>query len=102
MTAPARKLGPFEAGSFTITIAGPIRMALNLSLPEQLDNGHFVIGVALVKAAGLPAASERREADREPPGPEHHPEDDIYGENGEKTPYHPARPRGAGLPGGAS
>ena len=77
-------------------------MALSVSLPAQLDNGQFVIRVALVKAPGLPAALERREADREPPGPKQNPEEDIYGENGEMTPYHPARPRGSGLPGGAS
>ena len=102
MTASAGKVRLFDTRTLTITIAGPRRIALDVSLPEPLDKGHFSIDVALVEAAVLPAASERRETDHEPPGWERNREEDAYGENGEKTPYHPARPRGSGLPGGTS
>ena len=93
MTASAGKGRLLEAGGLTITIAGPIRMALNVALPEQLDKGNVVTDVALVEAPALPASSERREPDREPGEPERDAEEDVYGENGEKKPYHPARPR---------
>src|SRR6516162_4208586 len=93
MTASAGKVRSFEAGSLTITIAASIQMALNISLTEQRDKGHFAIDVALVEAPPLPERSKRREVGREPPRPEPDAEEDAYGENGEKTPYHPARLR---------
>ena len=87
MAASLGKTRSFETGSLTISIAGPIRVALDISLSEQRGKGHFAVDVALVEVPALP------EVGREPPQPVPDAKEDIYGENGEKTPYHPARRR---------
>jgi len=80
MTALAGKVRSFEAGGLTITIAGPIRGALNVLLTEPLENRHFSIDVALVEAPALPESSKPK-ASRAPPQPEPDAEADLYGEN---------------------
>src|SRR5262249_6122900 len=84
MTALAGTVRSFEAGSLTITISGPMRVVLNISLTDPLDKQHFSIDVALIEAAASPVSAKRWEFGREPPRPER--DADVYGENGEKTP----------------
>ena len=87
------KLGMLEAARLTIAIAAPAaRMVLSISPVEQ--PGRLSIDVALIETETLPERSKPRGG--EPPEPVHDSQDDVYGENGERMPYHPARLRRPG------
>jgi transposase len=58
-----------------------------------LSSGHFSIDTALIEAWTRPNSSELRDDRAEPPQLENDAEGDLYGENGERMPYYPARPR---------
>ena len=92
MTALAKKLALFQATGLTISIASPTAtMALKVWLGEQLGIEHFSIDVTLIEAPTLPKSPRPREGGGEPRRPESNPEGDVYGENGERMPYYPAR-----------
>jgi hypothetical protein len=94
MTAFVKKLGRFQATGLTVSIAVPTAtMALDVSLADQPGKGHFSIAVTLIEDPALPESSKSREVGGESPRPERDAEEDVYGENGERMPYHPARPR---------
>ena len=89
------KLGMLEAARLTIAIAAPAaRMVLSISPVEQPAKEHLSIDVALIETETLPERSKPRGG--EPPEPAHDSQDDVYGENGERMPYHPARLRRPG------
>jgi hypothetical protein len=93
MTALAKQLGLFQATDLTISIAAPTAtMALNVRLSEQLGKEHFSIDVTLIEAPTPRESAKSREGGGEPRRPERDPEGDVYGENGERMPYYPARP----------
>src|SRR5262249_40026804 len=98
------KLGMLETARLTIAIAAPAaRRVLSISPVEQLGREHLSIDVALIETKTLPERSKPRGG--APPGPAHDSQEDVYGENGERMPYHPARPRRPGshpLPGDPS
>ena len=58
-----------------------------------LSNDHFSVDRALIEAWTFPKGVEPRHGSGEPPKLERDAEGDLYGENGERMPYHPARPR---------
>lgn len=58
-----------------------------------LSSDHFSIDTALIEAWTRPNSSKLREDRAEPPQLESDAEGDLYGENGERMPYYPARPR---------
>ena len=89
------KLGMLEAARLTISIAAPAaRMVLSISPVEQPGREHVSIDVALIETGTLPQRSKPRSG--EPPGPAPDSQEDVYGGNGERMPYHPARPRRPG------
>src|SRR5215472_3795723 len=58
-----------------------------------LSNEHFSVDRALIEAWTFPRSVEPRDGSDQPPKLERDAESDLYGENGERMPYHPARPR---------
>ena len=58
-----------------------------------LTSDHFSIDTALIEAWTRPNSSKLREDRAQTPQLEGDAEGDLYGENGEKMPYYPARPR---------
>ena len=58
-----------------------------------LSSDHFSIDTASIEAWIRPNSSKLREDRAEPPQLESDAEGDLYGENGERMPYYPARPR---------
>ena len=89
MTALARNLSLFPGTALTLSITTPIgSVAVHVRMTKQLSQEHFdSIDVALTDSAALNAVG------REQHRPERDPEGDAYGENGERMPYYPARPR---------
>ena len=89
MTALARNLSLFPGTGLTLSITTPTgRVAVHVRMTKQLSQEHFdSIDVALTDSAALNAVG------REQHRPERDPEGDAYGENGERMPYYPARPR---------
>ena len=66
-----------------------------------LSIDHFSIDTALIEAWTRPNSSELRDDRAEPPQLESGAEGDLYGENGERMPYYPARPGNKVLTSGA-
>jgi len=94
MTALAKKLGRFRVTGLTISIAAPsATMALNVTLTGHLGEEHFFIEVTPIEAPALSEPPQAREVGGELPGRERDAREDVYGENGERMPYHPARSR---------
>ena len=89
MTALARNLSLFPVTGLTLSITTPTgSVAVHVRMTKQLSQEHFdSIDVALTDSAALNAVG------REQHRPERDPEGDAYGENGERMPYYPARPR---------
>ena len=58
-----------------------------------MSSDHFSIDTALIEAGTRPNSSKLPEDRAEPSQLESDAEGDLYGENGEKMPYYPARPR---------
>jgi transposase len=58
-----------------------------------LSNGYFSVDRARIEAWTMPKSLKSRNGSGEPPKVERDEDDDLYGENGEKMPYYPARPR---------
>ena len=54
-----------------------------------LSNAYFFVDRAQIEAWTMPKSATQRDRSSQPPDQE----DDLYGENGEKMPYYPARPR---------
>jgi len=104
MTVLARNSGVLQAADHSISIiASPPAMPLNILLSGQLGTEHFSIHVTLIGSGPLPTGPKLREGGSEPRKPESDTDTDEYGENGERMPYYPARPRelcsGASFPG---
>src|SRR6516164_584373 len=92
MNMPAKQHRLSQATGLTISIAAPTAtMMLNTLLTGQRE--HFFIEIALTEAQAAALRSKPRDGGSESPSPERDPEGDVYGENGERMPYHPARPR---------
>jgi hypothetical protein len=90
----AKHLGLSQVTGLTISIAAPTAtMMLNTLLTGQFGREHFSIEITLTEAQAAPLSSKARDGGSESPSPERDPEGDVYGENGERMPYHPARPR---------
>lgn len=89
MTALARNLSLFPGTGLTVSFTTPTgSVAVHVRMTKQLSQEHFdTIDVALTDSAALPAAGSEQHR------PERDPEGDAYGENGERMPYYPARPR---------
>jgi transposase len=71
-------------------------LAAVLSQPRVeslLSNQHFSVDSALIETWTKPDGLDLRNGRAESPQPESGGEDDLYGENGERMPYYPARPR---------
>jgi len=68
-------------------------MMLNTLLTGQFGREHFSIEITLTEAQAAPQSLKPRDGGSESARPEHDPEADVYGENGERMPYDPARPR---------
>jgi transposase len=58
-----------------------------------LSNASFSVDRALIEAGTTPKCLPRQDGSTQLPKLERDEEDDLYGENGEKKPYYPARPR---------
>ena len=58
-----------------------------------LSNEHFSVDTTVVESWGLAKRLKPRGGHGEQPRPGHDAEGDLYGENGERMPYYPARPR---------
>ena len=89
MTALARNLSLFPGTALTLSITTPTgNVAVHVRMTKQLTQEHFdSIDVALTDSAALaPGGSEQHRPERDP-------ESEAYGENGERMPYYPARPR---------
>ena len=89
MTALARNLSLFPGTALTLSITTPTgSVSVHVRMTKQLSHDHFdSIEVTLTDIAALAAAASERHR------PERDPEGDAYGENGERMPYYPARPR---------
>jgi hypothetical protein len=89
MTALARNLSLFPGTALTLSITTPTgSVAVQVRMTKQLSQEHFdSIEVSLTDSAALAAAGSERHR------PERDLEGDAYGENGERMPYYPARPR---------
>ena len=89
MTALARNLSLFPGTALTLSITTPTgSVSVHVRMTKQLSHDHFdSIEVTLTDIAALAAAASEQHR------PEHDPEADAYGENGERMPYYPARPR---------
>jgi hypothetical protein len=94
MNMPVKQLRLSQVTGLTTSIAAPTAtMMLNTLLTGQLGREDFSIEIALTEARAAPLSSKPRDGGSELPRPERDPEGDVYGENGERMPYHPARPR---------
>src|SRR5215472_15883798 len=94
MNMPVKQLRLSQVTRVTISIASPTAtMMLNTLLTGQLGREHFSIEITLTEGQAAPLSSKLRDGGSESPRPERDPEGDVYGENGERMPYHPARPR---------
>jgi hypothetical protein len=90
----ARNLGLLQANDLSISIIAPtLAVPFNVSLTGQVGTEHFSIYVTLSRNEASPNGPKLPEGNREPRKPERDTESDAYGENGERMPYHPARPR---------
>jgi len=89
MTALARNLSLFPGTALTLSITTPTgSVAVHVRMTKQLSQEHFdSINVALTDSAALAATGSEQHR------PERDPEGDAYGENVERMPYYPARPR---------
>jgi hypothetical protein len=88
MTALARNLSLSPGTALTLSITTPTgSVTVHVRMTKQLSQEHFEsIDVALTDSAALAAAGSEHRPERDPEG-------DAYGENGERMPYYPARPR---------
>jgi hypothetical protein len=94
MTALARKFSLSQDTGLTLSIAASAaRITFNVQLAEPLGNEHFAIDITVAEAPVPLEVPKPRECDGEPRKPERDAESDAYGENGERMPYHPPRPR---------
>src|SRR5215471_5040141 len=94
MSMSAKQLGLSQVTGLTISITAPTAtMMLNAALAGQLGRQHFSIEITLTEAQAAPLSSKPRDGGSGSLRPERDPEGDVYGENGERMPYHPARPR---------
>jgi hypothetical protein len=94
MTTLARKLSLSQGTSLTLLFAAPaVKIAFNIQAVEPLGGEHFAIDITLTETPALLEVSKSRGRDNEPRLPERDTESDDCGENGERMPYHPARPR---------
>lgn len=75
------------AAQFLATVVNVPRIA------SLLSGEHFCLDRGLIEAWGLARSMKPREGAGELPIPDLDADDDLYGENGEKMPYYPARPR---------
>ena len=94
MNMQAKQLRLSQVTGLTISIAAPTAtMMLNTLLTGQLEREHFSIEITLTEAQAASQSLKPLDGGSEAPRPERDPEGDVYGENGERTPYHPVRPR---------
>jgi transposase len=56
-----------------------------------LSDEHFSVDGSVIEARASPKSFKPQHGSGELPGPMHNMELDLYGENGERMPYHPAR-----------
>jgi len=82
-----RLLASDVAGQFLAVVVSHPRVE------TQLSNEHFSVDTTLIESWGLPKRLKPRGGHGDPPRPDHDAEGDLYGKNGERTPYYPARPR---------
>ena len=78
--------------SMSIIVSYPA-IPLSISLTGQLGAKHFSVHVTLSRNEASPNGPKHSEGSGEPCKPERETESAAYGENGERMPYHPARPR---------
>jgi len=94
MNMPVKQLRLSQVTGLTISIAAPTAtMVLNTLLTGQFGREHFSIEITLTEAQAAPQSLKPRDGGSESARSEHDPEADVYGENGERMPYLPARPR---------
>ena len=94
MTVLARNLGLLQANDLSISIIAPtLAVPFNVSLTGQVGTEPFSIYVTLSRNEASPNGPRLPEGNGEPRRLERDTESDAYGENGERMPYHPARPR---------
>src|SRR5215469_12385625 len=94
MNMPAKQLCLSQVTGLTISIAAPTAtMMLNTLLTGQFGREHFSIEITLTEAQAAPQSLKPLDSGSEAPRPERDPEGDVYGENGERMPYDPARHR---------
>jgi hypothetical protein len=82
-----RLLASEVAAQFLTTMLSEPRVEMLLS------NEYFSVDRARIEAWTMPKSLQIRDGSGEPPKPGRDEDDDLYGENGEKMPYYPARPR---------
>ena len=93
MNMPVKQLRLSQVTGLTTSIAAPTATMMLNTLLTELGGEHFSIEITLTEARAAPLSSKPRDGGSESPRPERDPESDVYGENGERMPYHPARPR---------
>ena len=96
--APTWDAGVFSQYRKRLLTGGAAAQFLSavISLPRVerlLSSDHFSIDTALIEAWIRPNSSKLREDRAQPPQLESDTEGNLYGENGERMPYYPARPR---------
>jgi hypothetical protein len=93
MTTLVTSLGRFQTTGNTVSIASPVAtLTRDVSSKEQCSEGHFSVDLTPIEAPGLPDHLKPSDA-AALPRPQCNPEDYVYGEDGERLPYHPARLR---------
>ena len=80
-------VGSGVAAQFLAVVLGQPRVA------SLLSSCHFSVDRAVIEDRTNPNSLKRRCVRAESPQPESDAEEDLYGENGERMPYYPARPR---------